>query len=107
MLYKPRLFFVICVCPIGVSKPVMALMLTVAGCIEMLCRIINGSIADRCFMSALSHLGLCMAVTATCAVICITVTGIVGMYTNLINVYLVYVYWDHLCLLCAFDWLVI
>ena len=58
----------------------MALMLTVAGCIEMPCRIINGLIADRCFISALSHLGLCMAVTATCAVICITVPCIVGMY---------------------------
>ena len=70
----------------------MALMLTVAGCIEMPCRIINGLIADRCFIYALSHLGLWLAVTATCAVICITVTGIVGMYTNFI--YLVYVYWD-------------
>ena len=96
MLYKLSLFFVICVCPKGVSKHVMALMLTVAGCIEMPCRITNGLIADGCFISALSHLGLCMAVTATCAVICITVPGIVGMYTiHYTNfIYLVDVYWD-------------
>ena len=56
----------------------MALLLTIAGCIEIPFRIINGLIADKRYFSALTHLALCMGVSSICALVCASVSGTIG-----------------------------
>lgn len=58
----------------------MAILLTIAGCIEIPGRIVNGLIADKGYFSSLTQLGLCMGVTSICALVCASVSGTAGKF---------------------------
>lgn len=62
------------------SKDTVALALTIAGVVEIPARIVNGFLADRKIMSAVTHLSLCMCLTGTAALLCATISGLEGRF---------------------------
>ena len=58
----------------------MAILLGIAGAIEIPSRIFNGWLADRKIMKGFTQLAINMLVTGICSIICAAVSGTAGVY---------------------------
>lgn len=71
----------------GVSKQLVAILLGVAGGVEIPSRTFNGWLADRKFVSAYKQLAFCMLVTGICACLCGIISGVAGKFCCLRSVH--------------------
>ena len=64
----------------GLSKEFVSILLSITGAVEIPLRIGNGFIADRKYVSASTHVGICMLVAGVAALLCATISGTAGNY---------------------------
>ena len=65
-------------CIVGLSKEFVSILLSISGAVEIPMRIANGLLADRKYVSALTHVSLCMLFASVTAFMCAAISSTGG-----------------------------